>query len=286
MGDDEATLLPWRRRRLATVSSRGEGSSVDEGQLSTGVPYLRLGQGPPLLVASGLTPEHANPTGMTRRFSLSWAAPFAEHFTVYLCNRRPGLEPGTTVADVAADYATGIEQDIGEPVLLHGTSTGGSVALQLAIDRPDLVRRMVVAAAACRLSARGREIQAEVARAAERGDRRGALASLSAALVPAPLAPLARGIGWLAGGSFTTTPDMLAMIAAEDDFDVEAALPRIDAPTLVIGGAADGFYSEDLFRRTAAGIPHGEAVILRGKDHRYVAGSKGPANLALGFLLA
>jgi pimeloyl-ACP methyl ester carboxylesterase len=78
---------------------------------------------------------------------------------------------------------------------------------------------------------------------------------------------------------------MLAMIAAEDLFDVEADLARIDAPTLVIGGTADAFYSEDLFRRTATGIPDGEAVLLEGKDHRHVAGSKGPASLALGFLL-
>lgn len=258
---------------------------VVEGRLSSGPPYLTLGQGPPLLVASGLTPEHANPTGMTRRFSLSWAAPFAEHFTVYLANRRPGLEPGTTISDVAADYAIGIERDIGEPVLLHGTSTGGSVALQLAIDHPELVRRMVVAAAACRLSPHGRAVQAEVARAAEQGDRRRAMATMTAALAPPRLAPLARGIGWLAGGRFSTTPDMLAMIAAEDVFDVEPDLPRIDVPALVIGGTADGFYSEDLFRRTAAGIPGGEAVVLEGKDHRHVAGSKGPATLALGFLL-
>jgi hypothetical protein len=61
---------------------------VTEGQFSTGVPFLRLGQGPPLLVASGLTGEHVNPTGMRRRMALAWTVPFAEHFTVYLVNRR------------------------------------------------------------------------------------------------------------------------------------------------------------------------------------------------------
>jgi hypothetical protein len=35
-----------------------------------------------------------------------------------------------------------------------------------------------------------------------------------------------------------------------------------------------------------AALDHGEAVILRGKDHRHVAGSKVTANLAFGFLPA
>jgi pimeloyl-ACP methyl ester carboxylesterase len=258
---------------------------VTEGQLSTGVPFLKVGQGPPLLVASGLTGEHANPTGMRRRMSLAWTAPFAEHFTVYLVNRRVGLEPGVTMADLAADYAGAIEQDMGAPAHVHGTSTGGSIALQLAIDHPDLVQRMVVAASACRLSPHGRQVQAEVGRLVATGDRRQATALLAATLAPGLLAYPARGVGWVTGGRFEAGPDMVATVTAEDAFDAEAELPRVTAPTLVLGGTADPFYSEDLFRRTADGIPGARAVIMPGKSHGYVAGSKVAAGIALGFLL-
>jgi pimeloyl-ACP methyl ester carboxylesterase len=260
---------------------------VTEGQFSTGVPYLRLGEGPPLLAASGLTSTHANPSGMPRRMGLAWSAPFAEHFTVYLANRRPGMPEGVTMADLARDYAESIEQDIGEPVALHGTSTGGSVALQLAIDRPDLVRRMVVAAAACRLSEHGRAVQAELARLGQEGDGRGTAALLFGEMSPAPLRRPARALGWLVGGSFAPgdPTDMLRVIAAEDSFDAEPQLGRIEAPSLILGGGADAFYSEDLFRSTAAAIPGGRVVILPGKSHLHVAGSKVPAAIGLGFLL-
>ncbi len=40
--------------------------------------------------------------------------------------------------------AAAIEDELGEPVFPTGTSTGGSVALQLASDRPELVRALVV----------------------------------------------------------------------------------------------------------------------------------------------
>ena len=258
---------------------------VTEGQFSTGVPFLRLGQGPPLLVASGLTGEHVNPTGMRRRMALAWTVPFAEHFTVYLVNRRAGLELGVTVADLADDYAGAIERDIGGPVYVHGTSTGGSVALQLAIDHPALVQRMVVAAAACRLSRQGQQVQAEVVRLLRAGDRRRAAALLFGTLAPGPLVYPARGVGWLAANRVEAGPDMLATLVAEETFDAESELGRVTAPSLVVGGTADRFYSEDLFRRTAGGIDSGEVVILPGKSHGYVGGSKVTAGIALGFLL-
>jgi pimeloyl-ACP methyl ester carboxylesterase len=261
--------------------------AVTEGQLSNGLPYLQLGKGPPLLVSPGLSSEHANPTGMWRRMTLSWAAPFAEQFTVYLVQRKAGLASGATLSDVAADYAEAIERDLGQPVLLHGTSTGGSVALQLAIDHPQLVQRMVVAAAACRLSAHGRQVQEQLARLTESGDARGASALLLGAMARPMLSYPARGLGWLMGGSFKVDDpsDMLTMIAAEDSFDAEPELSRVQAPTLVLGGTADPFYSADLFRRTAEGIARGRVVLFPGKGHLYVAGSKVPAAIALGYLL-
>ncbi len=48
-----------------------------EGAFANGVPYLRAGQGPPLLMASGLTAQNANPTGRWRKMAMSYVAPFA-----------------------------------------------------------------------------------------------------------------------------------------------------------------------------------------------------------------
>jgi pimeloyl-ACP methyl ester carboxylesterase len=259
-----------------------------EGVFSSGVPYLRAGQGPPLLMASGLTADHRNPTGRWRKMALSWVAPFAEHFTVYLANRRPGLDPGTTMSDLAADYARGIRHDIGEETYVHGTSSGGSIALQLAIDHPDLVGRLVVSAAACRLSEHGRQVQRELLRLTEAGDWRGLGSFLMGTMAPGPMTYPAKTFGWLAGGMFASEnpSDTLAVLRAEDAFDAEPSLGHVRAPTLVLGGTADVFYSEELVRRTADGIPDGRCVLFPGKSHMYVAGSAVPAAVGLGFLVA
>ena len=74
-------------------------STVQEGTLSGGHPYLRLGDGDPLVVLRGFTPTHTNPRqGFQRSTELRILRPLAEHFTVYAVNRRPGLPEGTITA--------------------------------------------------------------------------------------------------------------------------------------------------------------------------------------------
>jgi pimeloyl-ACP methyl ester carboxylesterase len=190
--------------------SLGRVAAVTEGRLPGGLPYLRLGQGPPLVMALGGAAEHATPAGLMRRVSLSVAARFARHFTVYMTSRKPGLAPGATMAWIAADYGQAIEEGIGEPVAVHGTSAGGAVALQLAIGYPHLVRRLVLAAAACRLSPPGRLLLAEVARLVTAGDSRRASARAARALAPRPLRYPAGSLAWLANSLAVANPaDML-----------------------------------------------------------------------------
>lgn len=265
----------------------GSVAAVTEGRLSAGLPYMRLGKGPPLVMALGGSAEHANPAGLMRYISLSTAAPFARHFTVYLISRRSGLAPGCAISDIAGDYATAIEDDIGEPVLLRGTSAGGAVALQLAIGYPHLVRRLVLAPAACRLSPQGARMLADVARLIGGGVPRRAAALLAGKLAPRPLRHAASALAWLANPLAADDPsDMLITNAAVRAYDAEPRLNQVRAPSLVLGGTADPYYSEDLFRLTAARIPDGHVVVFPGKSHLYVAGSRLPARMALEFLLS
>jgi hypothetical protein len=64
--------------------------------------------------------------------------------------------------------------------------------------------------------------------------------------------------------------DMVATIQAEDAFDVQAELGRIGAPTLVIGGARDGFYSPELLEVTARGVPDARLLVLPRGTHASV----------------
>ena len=80
---------------------------------------------------------------------------------------------------------------------------------------------------------------------------------------------LLAGLGWLIGPKFLAhaTSDMITTIRAEDAFDLRNRLADIVAPTLVIGGERDVFYSAELFRQTAEGIPRARLALYAGRGH-------------------
>ena len=244
--------------------------SVREGSLYGGLPYLVVGQGPPLVVFSGLSAEHTNPTGLARRFELQTLRPMARHFTVYAVNRKPGLSAGSTIQDLARHYAEAIAREFQGPVCIEGISTGGSIAQQFAIDHPQLVRRLVLAATACRLSPHGRETQRRFAALTAEGRPRRAYAALGPTLAATAAGGRAfAALMWLFGASQRTDDpsDMLVTVAAEDTFDASPQLDRITAPTLLVAGGRDRFYSPELFRETAEGIPGAPLRLYQDKGH-------------------
>jgi pimeloyl-ACP methyl ester carboxylesterase len=173
------------------------------------------------------------------------------------------------MTDIAANYATALRQAFEAPVDVAGLSTGGSVALQLAIDHPELVKRLVVVASAYRLGAPARRSQRRMATLAAAGRRRQVDWALGRSMGRSRASSLAAGaLYWLAGpllfGTAADPSDMIATIEAEDGFDVGQRLGAIKVPTLVVGGAKDQFYQangERLIAETAARI-HGARLVL------------------------
>ncbi|SES39823.1 Pimeloyl-ACP methyl ester carboxylesterase [Pedococcus cremeus] len=245
---------------------------------SEGMASLSLGAGPPLLLMPGLTPDHRPPTGMARRAQLGLMRPLAQQRQVWWVNRRQGLPEGTTMAELADDYATMLREWQAAPIDVVGVSTGGEVALQLAADHPELVRRLVLVASACRLGAAGHEVERRAAEALERGDRRTA-ASLLWRLLPSGRlsTAVAGGVGWLLPGPVVAKDhsDLLATMRAELAFDLSDRLHEIATPTLVVGGSEDASYGEAVFRETASGLPFGHLALRQGRSHAATVTGRG-----------
>lgn len=261
---------------------------VRDGTLVGGLPFLAFGHGPVLVVLPGLEPNNTNPTGIARRLERRRWRALARHFTVYVVRRPPGLPPGTTMTDLAAIHAQALNHEFGDPVDVLGISTGGSIALQLAADQPTALRRLILLCAACRLSDTGRRMQAVYAAHTAAGRHRAAAAALAPALAGSHAGRAALHVlMWLTGPLLapTTPTDLLRTIAAEDTFDVTANLGRITAPTLVLGGERDGYYSPELFRRTAAGIPYSQLRPYPRKGHAATSTAPKARQEALLFLL-
>lgn len=234
------------------------------------LPFLATGAGPPLVVLAGLYPQAGVASGPLRAEHERTARLFAHGSEVFYVNRRPGMSPGTTMAEIAAEHAEALRDAFGGPVDLLGMSTGGSIAQQIAAEHPDVVRRLVLVSTGCRLGPLARRLQRRLAARVRAGAFSQAMALFAADLAPpGPLelpAALAGRI-WgprLFGGA--DLRDMATMAEAEDEFEL-TALPQIAAPTLLVGGSRDRYYGTELFEETAALIPACQLEVRRGLGH-------------------
>jgi pimeloyl-ACP methyl ester carboxylesterase len=249
-------------------------SQAREGSLPGGLPYLAVGSGEPLVFLCGSTPDHRNPRkGVERAVTLRMIRPLAEAgFEVYFTNRWPGMAPGTTFAMVAERHADAIAERFGRPVPVVGHSTGGSLALQLIADRPEVVDKAVVASAAYTLGPLARRSQRTLLQAVEETGRYSTEAIVDGlegmirfrwlchALTPAA-ALAARRI------AIANPTDTAAMLRAEDGFDVRDRLAGIPTETLVICGARDYYWTPEMFAETAYRMPHGRLIMYPNRGH-------------------
>jgi pimeloyl-ACP methyl ester carboxylesterase len=245
-----------------------------EGILRGGLHYLTEGSGPPLVIFSTVTPSPYNPRGLARLGVRRFIRPLTQHFTVYVIGRRPHLPLGATMADLAADYANALTEAFNEKAVnVLGFSTGGSIALQFAADYPELVQRLTLAATAYRLGPIGREVQRQYADWLALGKFSRAYRTL------APLVSDSRigqwfweGILWMVG-TLTRIEDpvgMVAMLRAEDAFDLGDRLHEITAPTLLIGGDQDCNYPPELLKQMTERIPHAHVSMYPGRNHNTI----------------
>lgn len=252
--------------------------ATKQGTFSTGLPHLAFGSGKPLVCLSGFTMTHTvPPPGAQRRRAARLVAPFvAAGYEVFWTNRRPGMPVGTTIGELAAEHAEALRARFPGPVPVLGHGTGGSIALQLAVDHPDVVDRLVLACAAYTLGPVGRRFHRDLIAAAERG--RSGMHRAAPALTRNPvlqcmlMVPL-----WLAGRLNPPprdTSDMRATLLAEDGFDVRDRLAEVSAPTLVLCGGRDHLWPQEMFDETAAGIPGARLVRYPRRGHNILGTPK------------
>jgi pimeloyl-ACP methyl ester carboxylesterase len=252
-------------------ATEGFSFAARSGLSGNGLPYNLIGKGPRLLVLfQGLTLQNAPMSDMEARYTRSLYSSLIEDHTILVLGRRQGLPDGCTIADMANDCAEMIEHEIARPVDVIGLSTGGSICQQFALDHPHLLRRLVIHSSAHTLGPLGKSAQLRVRDLAREGRWRECGAILMEMVVPPAWyrgAIVGMGSLMMAIGTPQSPSDLIVTIDAEDRFDCRERLGEVRAPTLLIAGERDPFYTPELFRATAEGIPGCRLVLYQGMGH-------------------
>ena len=105
--------------------------------------YISLGSGDkPLIMIQGLNTRGIKGTAL---FFAYMYRIFAKDYKVYLFDRRPVVQEGITVRNMASDIAMAMDILGIKNADVIGVSQGGMIAQYLAIYRPDLVKKLVLA---------------------------------------------------------------------------------------------------------------------------------------------
>lgn len=105
--------------------------------------YISFGCGSkPLIMIQGLNTQSIKGASL----SLAWMYRiFAKDYKVYLFDRRKNIHGNITVRELASDIVMAMDALGLSNADVFGVSQGGMIAQYLAIDRPDLVRKLVLA---------------------------------------------------------------------------------------------------------------------------------------------
>jgi len=107
------------------------------------IDYITFGNGTkPLVMIQGLNTRGIKGAALSIAYMYRI---FTKDYKVYLFDRRPAVKEGITVRDMASDIAMCMDILGITNADIFGVSQGGMIAQYLAIDRPDLVKKLVLA---------------------------------------------------------------------------------------------------------------------------------------------
>lgn len=229
--------------------------------------YRIVGEGPSVLLVHGL--------GSDMRSWEFQEGPLAEHFTVILLDQRghghsegPGMDMVPT--DVfAADLSAFLEHIGVEKTSVVGSSMGGLISLQFALDYPERVHKLVLIDTGPKITEETiDEVYGWREAQVEGGDEAYFWESTRSCYPEEFINNNKETIDYLMGRENLLNPEgVLAAGLGLSLFNVENRLHEISVPTLIIHGEEDRVFDVSLARLTSSLVPHSTLVTFPGCGH-------------------
>ncbi len=209
------------------------------------MPYFRFGNGARTLV---ILPGVSVQSVMNAADAVAAAyACMTEAFTVYVFERREALPDRFTVQDMARDTAEALSELGLNNVYLFGASMGGMIALCIATEHPELVRKLVLGSTSACVTAQNQQGLERWIQLAKNRDAKGLYLTFGEAIYPKSVFEQNRDAFIDAAKSVTDTEldRFIILINGIKDFCVLDQLSKIRCPVLAIGSQDDAVFGPD-----------------------------------------
>lgn len=198
--------------------------------------------------------------------------PLAKDFTVTVFDRRASLPEAYGIGDMARDTAEAMQALGLREVDLFGASQGGMIALEIALEHPELVRRLALGSAAARVGEAQYRVLAQWVKLAEQNDAAGLYLAFGEKLYPPAVFAQFRSALVAAAQTVTKAELQRFIMLAQGTkgFDAADRLNELQCPVLVLGAADDAVLGENAFRELVDGRtkePLFESCLYEGFGH-------------------
>ncbi len=218
--------------------------------------YFRFGHGEKILVIlPGLSVQSV--MGAADAVAAAYRS-LEDRFTIYVFDRRRELPPSYSVREMARDTAEAFRTLGLRDVCVFGASQGGMIALVMAVEHPELIRKMALGST----SAHVRELQYRVlerwAELARQKDPAGLYLDFGREIYPPEVFAQYREALLSAAQTVTDLDLERFIILAEGTkgFDVTDELDKIRCPVLAVGVYEDSVLDSDATMEIAEKLDH------------------------------
>lgn len=176
-----------------------------------------------------------------------------DDFAVYVFDRRRVLPPSYSIKEMARDTVLAMDTLDLREVYLFGASQGGMMAFEIAMQRPDLIKKLAVASTAlCMTETRFAPIRSWIEKAETR-DGEGLYSAFGQTVYPAEIYENVREMLAEAGKSVTEKEFSRFIVLAEaiSGFDVKAQAAALRCPVYAVGSRDDRIFGEAAVREMA-----------------------------------
>lgn len=253
---------------------------------NTDMDYISFGKGEKdLVMIPGLGDGLTTVKGTAVPFAILYQK-FAKHYKVHVFSRKNKLEEGYTTKDMARDQMEAMKMLGIEKADIVGISQGGMIAQHFAVDYPEMLNKLVLVVTSSRLNPTLDRVVSHWIELAEQEDYKGIMNDTAEKMYMKYderkeefLLSIMEKIG--APDSFERFIIMAKACLSHNAYD---ELDKIQAPTLVIGGAKDQILEGKSSRDIALKIQNSDLFIFDAYGHGVYEESREFNDLVFDFL--